>query len=46
MLQILATTVELVPTFTMDFFVNVQIIGKVKNLIDWPNQNLPVKLSQ
>ena len=36
-LQILATTVELVPTFTMDFFVNVQIIGKVKSFIDRPN---------
>ena len=37
MLQILATTVELVPTFTMDFFVNVQIIGKVNIFIDRPN---------
>ena len=34
MLQILVTTVELVPTFTVDFFVNVQIIGKVNNFID------------
>ena len=37
MLQILVTMVELVPTFTMDFFVNVQIIGKVKNFRDRPN---------
>ena len=37
MLQILVTMVELVPTFTVDFSVNVQIIGKVKNFIDRPN---------
>ena len=37
MLQILVAMVELAPTFTVDFFVNVQIIGKVKNFIDRPN---------
>ena len=36
-LRILVTTEELVPTFTVDFSVNVQIIGKVKNFIDRPN---------